>query len=132
MFQPGLPKKVIHQERRDAEAENCPAPHHSCDSSLSLSSSRGQLRDHEDDCQRCVLDTISNRTLTEVTTSLILVSKQPSVHQESSSHAAARERYISQKQYKRKIRRESAGSGQPGYKDFQTCLECIKIWGLRN
>ena len=35
--------------------------------------------------------------------------------QESSSHAAARERYISQKQYKRKIRRESAGSGQPGY-----------------
>ena len=111
-------KIYLNQERRDAEAEDYPDPRHSCDSSLSLSSSRDQLRDHEDDCQRCVLDTISNRTLTEVTIIHVFHQGSQFSAQESSSHAAARERYISQKQYKRKIRRESAGSGQPGYVEF--------------
>ena len=50
--------------------------------------------------------------------------------QESSSHAAARERYISQKQYKRKIRRESAGSGQPGYRFTNIIVYCSSLLTL--
>ena len=57
---------------------------------LELDTSRGTCQDCDvSDCQRCVLDTISNRTLT--------------------TDDPLRERHISQKQYKRKIRRESAG-----------------------
>ena len=54
----------------------------------------GLVRSNSDlsDCQRCLLNSLSNRRLTE-----------------------DRERFISQKQYKRKIRRESCGSQQAGY-----------------
>ena len=82
------------KERRDAAeaGAGCGLPARDCEAA---------------DCQRCVLNSLSNRTLAE--------DAGPSL-------AAARERYISQKQYKRKIRRESAGGGG-GYGTLDTRIE---------
>ena len=60
----------------------------------------GLVRSYSDlsDCQRCLLSSLSNRTLTE-----------------DNCESSSRERYISQKQYKRKIRREGSSGQQAGY-----------------
>jgi len=93
------------KERRNAERKRheIPDSRHSCDEILEYSlhsqgHGTGSDTSNLSDCQRCVLNSISNRTLNED-------------HQQT----AGKERFISQKQYKRKIRRDGSGGQTSGY-----------------
>ena len=94
-------------ERRQAAAKRrggAPECRHSCDEVLTTSfhsaghgeSDSGSVL--SSDCQHCVLNSLSNRTL----------SREPAL-------GASTDRFISQRQYKRKIRREGTRDGGGGY-----------------
>jgi len=91
------------KERRNTERKrhDIPDSRHSCDEILehslhSAGHGTGSDTSNLSDCQRCVLNSISNRTLSL---------------NEDHLQTAGKERFISQKQYKRKIRRDGSGSG---------------------
>jgi len=95
------------KERRNTERKrhDIQESRHSCDEILehslhSTGHGTGSDTSNLSDCQRCVLNSISNRTLSL---------------NEDHLQTAGKERFISQKQYKRKIRRDGSGSQTSGY-----------------
>ena len=90
-------------ERRRGGAPEC---RHSCDEVLTASfhsagHGESDTGSRSSDCQRCVLNSISNRTL-------------------SRELGTSGDRFISQRQYKRKIRRESGREGGYSTLDLRT------------